>query len=426
MSDDVAIAVDDVWKRYGLPLPELYHRWRAWRLARRHRRLSSGGTSEDTLRDCAVDTGNWALRGVSFEVKHGETVGLIGRNGAGKSTLLKVLAGVTPGTRGSATVRGRVFSMIELNAGLHRELTGRENVRLLGAIMGLSRREVDARMPAIEAYCELEDWFDSPVWKYSSGMLARIGFGVAVNVDADVLLVDEVLAVGDLAFQRRCYDRIAQLRNAGVTILLVSHNMRQIERLCDRTILLDSGRVVACGETTRVVDQYFGSVMETEFNRAGSGGDGDGMRIQSDPGIELVTFDVVDESGRPCQEVRTGETVRFRAHIRSDTPLDSPVVAFGFVTSDLLLVTAIANEFDPTRKGLKGRDIRVECRIPSLHLLPGIYGIRIKARDRNSALLLSGQRGAALKVLAGGEGRFGLDTSGLVYTEAEWRHGTWT
>lgn len=426
MNNDVAIVVDGVWKRYGLPLPEFYYRWRDRRLARRHQRLSGAVGGDDAGRDCAVETGNWALRDIAFEVKRGETMGVIGRNGAGKSTLLKLLAGVTPATRGSAVVRGRVFSMIELNAGLHRELTGRENVYLLGAIMGLSRREIDKRVPAIEAYCELEDWFDMPVWKYSSGMLARIGFAVAVNVDAEVLLVDEVLAVGDLAFQRRCYDRIAQLKNAGVTILLVSHNMRQIERLCDRAILLDRGRVVGDGETAEVVDQYFESVMETEFERATAAGAEEGLQIQAGPGVELVAFEIVDDGGHPCREARTGQGVTFRAHIRSDVSLEAPVVAVGFVTSDMLLVTAMSNEFHPMRECLQGHDIRVECRVPTLHLLPGIYGIRIKARDRSSALLLAADRGAALKVLAGGDGRFGLDKAGLVYTEAYWEVGTWT
>ena len=181
MSEDVVIRIEGMWKRYGLPIvPALRRGWRALR--------GRGPGNEDA----------WVLRDVNLEVRRGETLGIIGRNGAGKSTMLKVLAGVTPPTRGRVEVRGRIFPMIELNAGVHPELTGRENVHLLGAVMGLGRREVRAKLPAIENFCELGEWFDKPVRMYSSGMLARLGFAVAINVDSDIIMVDEVFAVGDL------------------------------------------------------------------------------------------------------------------------------------------------------------------------------------------------------------------------------------
>jgi len=192
MKDEVIIKVEHLWKQYGLPMPRIVKRLR--------QDLKSKSLSSPVL-------DHWALKDVSFEVKKGETLGIIGPNGAGKSTLLKVLAGVTPATRGKVKFKGKIFPMIELNAGIHPELTGQENVRLLGAIMGLSRLDIEEKLPAIKEFTELGEWFNTPVRKYSSGMMARLGFGVAMNVDADLLLVDEVLAVGDLRFQRKCYKR---------------------------------------------------------------------------------------------------------------------------------------------------------------------------------------------------------------------------
>ena len=190
MSDAVMIRIEGLWKRYGLPLPEIVRR--GWNL------LTNKNESSADLGD-----GPWALKDINLEIQKGETIGIVGRNGAGKSTLLKVLAGVTTPTRGRVEIRGRLFPMIELNAGLNMELTGRENVSLLGAVMGLSRRGIESKLPDIEEFTELGDWFDRPVRMYSSGMLARLGFGVAVNIESEVILIDETFAVGDLKFQKQ-------------------------------------------------------------------------------------------------------------------------------------------------------------------------------------------------------------------------------
>lgn len=393
---DAVISVDHVWKRYGLPVPE-------WVIRLLHRRAIP-----------------WALQDLSFVVRRGETLGLIGRNGAGKSTLLKVLAGVTPPSRGRVTVSGRVFSMIELNAGLHPELSGRENARLLGAIMGLTRAEMDARMPEIEAYCDIGEWFDQAVRKYSSGMLARIGFAVAVNVDADILLVDEVLAVGDLAFQRRCFDRIGQLKEKGVTILLVSHSLRQVERLCDRTILMEKGCLLHDGATASVVDEYFARVMKDEYAQAVAAHDNQ-MRLERVAGVDLAGVAFLDDQGQTITGIRTNDALTVRLRVKTDHPVDDPVMAVGFVTSDMLMVGAVGNEFHVSRRGIIAGETIFECRFPRLPLLPGVYALRMKMRDASSALLLSGDRVAILHVQPGEDMRFGLDKAGLVYLDAEWR-----
>lgn len=202
----------------------------------------------------------WALRDVSLTVQPGEVVGVIGSNGAGKSTLLKVIARVLKPTRGRARVSGRIGPLLELSAGFDPELTGRENVYLNGAILGLSKREVDRRFDQIVGFAELENFIDAPIRTYSSGMVARLGFAVVTDVDADILLVDEVLAVGDEMFQRKCLERIQTYRARGVSILIVSHNMHTIRDMCDRAIWLASGEKRGEGKPVDVVAAYIDSL----------------------------------------------------------------------------------------------------------------------------------------------------------------------
>ena len=243
MSQSSIIRVDNVWKRYGLPLrPFLQQQLDKVR----------GQYNEDL-----TAYGPWALQDVSFEVKQGESLGIVGKNGAGKSTLLKLLAGVSPPSRGSVEMHGRLFPMIELAAGMHRDLTGRENIKLLGAIMGFSDKDMMAKMPEIEDFSELGEWLDRPIWQYSSGMQARLGFSVAVNVDAEILLIDEVLSVGDVNFQKKCLSRMDDLVGGGVTVLFVSHNPYAVERLCNLAIYLPGGRLVAEGEPADILPAYF-------------------------------------------------------------------------------------------------------------------------------------------------------------------------
>lgn len=238
MSDDVVIRMEHGWKRYGTTLTNEFKR--LW-----HR---PGGLLDQEK--------GWTLRDLNFEVRRGETLGVIGRNGCGKSTLLKVLAGVSPITYGQVTVLGRIFPMIELNAGMHMDLTGRQNVHLLGAVMGFTPQEVETKVPAIEDFCELGEWFDRPVWMYSSGMLARLGFAVAVNVDAEVLLIDEVLAVGDRAFQNKCLARLHEMRKDGRTRVFVSHNLDQVQYLCREVLVLDRGYPLFLGPSENAIRLY--------------------------------------------------------------------------------------------------------------------------------------------------------------------------
>lgn len=198
----------------------------------------------------------WALRNVSFEVNRGETLGIIGENGSGKSTILKLITRILEPTSGKVEVSGRVSALIELGAGFHPDLSGRENIYLNGSIMGFGRKEMDRRFDEIVSFAELEKFIDTPVKHYSSGMYARLGFSVAISVDPDILIVDEVLAVGDETFQRKCFDRIAEFRRRGKTIILVSHALPQVEALCDRAVWVDHGSVEIEGSTDRTIRGY--------------------------------------------------------------------------------------------------------------------------------------------------------------------------
>ncbi|HMF12188.1 MAG TPA: ABC transporter ATP-binding protein, partial [Gemmataceae bacterium] len=221
----------------------------------------------------------WALRDVSFQVPRGEVIGIIGRNGAGKSTLLKILSRITTPTGGSIKVRGRVSSLLEVGTGFHDELTGRENVYLNGSILGMRKREVDERFDAIVDFAGVERFLDTPIKRYSSGMRLRLGFAVAAHLDPDVLIVDEILAVGDAGFQKKCLDAMEGLHSGGRTVLFVSHNMVAVENLCSRAIWIDAGSVRMDGGAKDVIESYLASYGGAELsgtelqveNRVGSG-----------------------------------------------------------------------------------------------------------------------------------------------------------
>src|SRR5579864_1499157 len=198
----------------------------------------------------------WALQDISFEVKEGEALGIVGHNGAGKTTMLKLLSSITAPTRGQITIRGRLAALVEVSSGFHPELTGKENIYLHGAMLGMRRAEITRKLSSIVEFSGVGDYIDVPVKRYSSGMYVRLGFSIAAHLDPDILLLDEVLAVGDLAFQTKCLDRIAELRKGGRTIVFVSHDLAAVHRLCGRAILLVRGQVQMDGTPRAVIDQY--------------------------------------------------------------------------------------------------------------------------------------------------------------------------
>ena len=403
MSDDVVIRVENLWKRYGTTVGAELKRLLSFR------RNSQGAPVEDH--------GPWALRDINFEVRRGDTLGIIGRNGAGKSTLLKVLAGVTPPTYGDIEMRGRIFPMIELNAGMHMDLTGRQNVHLLGAVMGFSPQEMQDRMPPIEEFCELGEWFDRPVWMYSSGMLARLGFSVAVNVDADVLLIDEVLAVGDLAFQRKCYNRIEHLREQHITVILVSHNIRQVERLCERVALLEGGQTKAVGKAGDVLQLYVEQAHKhilTQVAQARSI-----PRAVGTGELRVLEAQVLNANHVPSQDLRVFEDLTIRVEFDVAKPIRKLIIAFQIYSVDMICVAAV-NNMETVRPSFECGRVVVECTLSDLRLMPGVYSLRLKVRDGNEAVILSVDHLAQFRVV--GES-FALirASGGLVYVNTSWR-----
>ncbi len=279
-SKDIAIKVENISKVYRIGLKEQMHDSFA-RTAleflrsplKNYRKYRSLYKFDDISSDQNQNPGNnssdiiWAVRDVSFEVKKGEVLGIIGRNGAGKSTLLKILSKITDPTSGSAEIRGRVSSLLEVGTGFHQELTGRENVYLNGTILGMKKSEVDAKFDEIVDFSGVEKFLDTPVKRYSSGMKVRLAFAVAAHLEPEILIIDEVLAVGDAAFQKKCLNKMQDVGQKGRTVLFVSHNMAAVTRLCDRAILLDEGGIMANGPSRQIVSRYLRSDLVTTAAR---------------------------------------------------------------------------------------------------------------------------------------------------------------
>jgi ABC-type polysaccharide/polyol phosphate transport system ATPase subunit len=334
----------------------------------------------------------WALRDISLEIAEGITYGFIGTNGSGKSTLLKCLARILQPDEGSSTTRGKVSALLELGAGFHPELSGRENVYLNGSILGMSKADLDLRFDDIVEFAGLERFIDSPVKNYSSGMYVRLGFSVAINVDPDILLVDEVLAVGDEEFQRRCNERFADLRAEGRTIVVVSHSLGSVQSICDEVAWLDDGVLRATGEAGTVIDQYLAQVHR---ERGGT----DLLSTEARWGsreIELTDLELIDQRGEVVRQVHTGDPVRFRFHYTAQHPVEHPAFTLAVHTVD---GTALTNP--TTRDGglepavLQGSG-HIDLVVPALVLLPGTYDLSGAITDQ-AALHVYDHRHRALR-----------------------------
>ncbi len=314
-----------------------------------------------------------ALDDVSFSIEQGEVVGIIGHNGAGKSTLLKMLARISTPTRGSVKVSGRIAPLIEVGAGFVHDFTGRENVYLNGAILGMSKTEIGKKFDEIVDFAEMAEFIDTPVKRYSSGMQVKLAFAVATSVKAEILIVDEVLAVGDLAFQRKCFDRMEGLiKREGRTVLVVSHNIRQIERLCSRGILLDHGRVAMEGSAMDVCNKFI-SVSEQAIERASA----QSINVQATGDVDLVDLQIHDEAGRRVDEVVSGQSVRFTMRYRIRQPLRQVNFGFGFHTTDFLYL-ATNNWIDELHAcDVEPGLVSVSFFVPRLLLLPRRYSVRL-------------------------------------------------
>ena len=316
-----------------------------------------------------------ALDDVSLDVRPGETVGIVGRNGAGKSSTLRVLAGIVPLHSGTAECGGRVVSLLELGAGFGREFSGRENVYLTGALYGLNRAEIDERLPAIIDFSELGEFVDAPIRTYSSGMLVRLGFAITAQLEADVLLIDEVLAVGDEGFQRKCLRRISDRIADGTTLVIVSHSPLALERICGRVLVLESGRVIFDGPTAEGLLEYHRLIGQDEPAIA---------RVQptgARPGM-VTELELHDELGRRRQLFRSGDAVRVLMRLREELPPQPPNLVLAIRDQTGRPVFATQAEVDPAQAG-----VWMAFDIPRLALLGGDYDLVVGGYPETDRLI---------------------------------------
>ncbi len=321
-----------------------------------------------------------ALKDVSFAVEEGASLGIIGPNGAGKTTILKLMAGITAPTRGTVSVNGRVSALIELGAGFHPDLSGRENVYLYGAILGLKRREIAARFDDIVEFAGIGRFIDTPVKRYSWGMQARLAFAVAAHVEPDVLLVDEVLSVGDAAYQVKCAERIGQMRAGGTTIVFVSHYLDLVVETCQQAIFLDGGEIQYMGETQEAVNCYQEALRRS--GRAGATPGGLGVRSGSFE-MEILEVKLLDGEGRERRTYQMGETMVVRIAYVAHRRVREPVFGVEITRQDGLYCYATNSRWDGLRTSwIDGRGV-VEMEIPRLNLSAGTYLVGVGILEQN-------------------------------------------
>lgn len=374
--------------------------------------LKSAILQRSLLRELRPNEVLQALQDVTFSVPRGSTFGVVGRNGSGKSTALKLVAGITKPTSGTVTVDGRVSALIELGAGFHPEISGRENVFINGIMLGLTKREIEDRYDAIVDFAEMREFIEAPVKTYSSGMYMRLGFAVAIHVDPDVLLVDEVLAVGDEGFTHKCYDKFADFKRRGKTILLVTHSLGLVERFCDEAVWLDHGRKTGQGDPKRVIDEYRVDV-EKEEARFLAASDAQAQQAAEKPaassdrpmdagaaaadmsqvgegrwgsgGVEISNVHIVDAQGQPTQLFHSGAAAAIRFDVRADRAVEDFVFGIGIFSAEGVCVygtNTLIEEF--TAKRLAGH-ATVEFSISALDLVEGTYKFDVAVHRRDGA-----------------------------------------
>ena len=417
MSSEIAIRAEGISKRYRIGATQGMSRYRSLR-----EDVSGWATRQKAAKS---ENDFWALKDVSFEIAAGETVGIIGRNGAGKSTMLKILARITSPTSGRGETVGRVGSLLEVGTGFHPELTGRENIQLSAAVMGMRRSEIFSRFDDIVEFSGLEKFLDTPVKRYSSGMYMRLAFSVAAHLEPEILLVDEVLAVGDADFQKKCLGKMGDLSESGRTVLFVSHSMASVLRLCPRVILLDGGHLTADGTGARVVEEYIGR------------GGGAAERVWTDPKtapgddrVRLKSIRVVKGSGEPAPEVGVSEPVMVDVEYwnLSEDKSFRPSVNLHFFNAEGVCLFVTWDQNNPAWKQRdRGRElVQTRVLIPGNFLAEGSVFILAGISSLNPTLVhVRVEDAVAFHVLDPSQGDgvrsgYGGDWPGVVRPMLEW------
>lgn len=418
---DVAIRVEGLGKQYRIGERERYYALRDLpsrilaTLADRGRRNGAVQGPKEI----------WALKDVSFEVKRGEVVGVIGRNGAGKSTLLKILSRITVPTEGYVDVHGRVGSLLEVGTGFHPELTGRENVYFNGAVLGMKKVEIDRKFDEIVDFAEVEPFLDTPVKRYSTGMYMRLAFAVAAHLEPEILLVDEVLAVGDAQFQKKCLGKMGDQAAQGRTVLFISHNMGAVSRLCPRACWLEAGRLVTLGSTESIIAAYLSEHVDTETT--GQHKWAEGFANQGTDEFKLFAVAVLDADGRVASNIDARREFVIQISYRVQKGLPYLRVGFLLTAAD---GTVLFETYDADNTELGGPrfsgDYVVECRIPGNLLQPGRYFITINAGMPNIKNLAFIEGAVSIQIEDTRSNGEALDThrAGVIRPDLEWRLGT--
>ncbi len=372
--------------------------------------LKSALLSGDLLRGAAEHQTFEALRGVSFTVPAGRTFGIIGRNGSGKSTMLKLIAGIGKPTSGAVRVNGRVSALIELGAGFHPEISGRENVFINGLMLGLSKKEIADRFDDIVSFAELQEFIDAPVKTYSSGMYMRLGFAVAINVDPDVLLVDEVLAVGDESFTHKCLEKFAEFRQRGKTILLVTHQLDLVQRFCDDALWLDRGVVRAEGDPKRVSDAYLLDVAHADTAAAA------GATRWGSGEVRIAGVELHGASGR-TDVFESGSPMEIRFHVRAAQPIADFVFGVAIFNADGACCYGTNTHIEGARPGGLSGDADVGFAIERLDLVDGTYTLDVAVHRESGAPYDYHRKLHTFRVVSG------VRDTGIYRPRHRWRFG---
>ncbi|MPY87945.1 MAG: ATP-binding cassette domain-containing protein [Luteitalea sp.] len=372
-------------------------------------------------RDANTET-LWALKDVSFSVDPGEVVGIIGRNGAGKSTLLKLLSRITYPTAGRVSVRGRIAALLEVGTGFHDELTGRENIYLNGSILGMGKAEVDKKFDEIVAFSGVERFLETPIKRYSSGMRLRLGFAVAAHLDPEVLIVDEVLAVGDAAFQKKCLDTMQDMRGGGRTVLFVSHNMAAVENLCTRAIWIDGGEVRMDGTTRGAIDAYLSAsagARETARDLA------EWESRRGDGEVQYTRIEFLGPGGEPKSLIRCGDALTLRFHYRAAEPVSRPSFGFKILTELGTVVTDISTWLHGVEiPWLPAGEGYIDLEIDALNLLPARYHLSLSITGPDRKVYDALAHCAVIEIEISdiyGSGRVIGSRFGILYVPQRWR-----
>ena len=376
------------------------HVWKQYRM----------GNNHDSLRDaipaffkrCLGHNGRvastddfWAVKDVTFEVRQGETLGIIGPNGAGKSTILKLLSRISTPTKGHIAVRGRLAALIELGGGFHPDLSGAENIYLQGTMLGLTHRQIDKLFDSIVAFSEIEAFLQTPVKRYSSGMVVRLGFAIAAYVRPEVLLLDEVLAVGDLGFQQKCFKRIAELKDLGTTMIFISHNLEEVQKLCDRVLLLRGGQIVSEGDPIEAIRMYREAVFAKTVKDAENG---HGVRPgQGEAQVTHVT--VRDATGGTVDAVEVGQPLFIDVGLRASRRIQEPNVRISLERIDGLVCHVTSTRDSALLTGAFIGETTITLEYPAMSFLQNLYQVTVEVFEgQNPIPVATGGQGAFFQV----------------------------